>query len=164
MKRRHFLQNTVQLLAWAFSGFPLFGHLRAQETNQDSPLSVESDSDAPHPMHQSIVRALGDYQQIKQARGISLALPTKIEFLGAVPIQVEAPKRQDIKKIAILIDQNREPIVVVSEFSQFSDIYLSVRANVERRSMVRAIAKTEEGLEEIALMLEIDALRLNYSQ
>ena len=147
MKRRHFLKKIFSLSALSFS-VP-FGWLRSETLVDNDSVVVD------HPMHQTIVSALGEYEKIIKADKVSLYIPSAIKYPESMTVKVSAIERKDIKAIAIIIDNNNEPLVAVSKLFENSNAYLSVRVNLEKNSFVRAIVKTDNGLEEIYALAKL---------
>ena len=152
LKRRHFLKKIFSLSVLSYT--TLFTRrLRAEELVESKVEDVSQ-----HPMYETIVSALGDYDSLVKADKVDLFITSVIEYKDSVTIRVSALKRKDIDAIAIIIDNNSEPLVIVSQLSRHSDAYLSVRAHLEKTSLVRAIVKTADGLEEINAMAELKTI------
>jgi predicted secreted protein len=152
VRRRHFIKQ--------ISAFPLLvacasfsNKVWAQTEQQEELLEVVSD-----PIGELIKALFGDFETITPAKDITLSVPEIIRHIDSVPIRVEALTRKDIEAIALIVDENPQPLVVVSEFlAAGNDVYLSVRAHIEKNSLVRAVIKTSKGIEEISTSVEVGA-------
>lgn len=132
-----------------------FNTQRSQAGNLEAITREGDDLFHWHPMHRHIVAVLGEYKKISKAYRVSLSMPPVAQAQQTIPIRVEALARKDIEAIAVIIDGNADPVVIVSYLSENSDAYLSIRTKIDNSSVVRAIVKTAEGLEEISTILEV---------
>ena len=149
MKRREFIKNSlVTGGAIATVGANVFQVNVARANWKEKAYDADNANDA--------IAAIFDKGfETSKAQNVKMKAPGIAENGLVVPITIDARKRNDVKSIAIIVDENPRPMTAFAEFDDGSEAFFATRIKMAKTSNVRAVLNTNAGLEEIAKEVKV---------
>ncbi len=133
MNRRHFMKGAMATVAVAQTGLLTATPSLAKWEQQAYESKTAEDA----------IQNLFGKQAVKITSGVKFKAPGIAENGLVVPIEIDASARPDIKRIAVIIEENPRPLAFSYSFDQLA--FIKTRVKMSKTSNVIAVLETKSG-------------------